>query len=85
MNTTTNREHTYILRNGELEHVWEYKIIQHGFNSYVYCRGTESEVREYIEGEYPEAAQKSWHHAMTEAEVEMLGKLHITIYLAPQK
>ena len=80
-----NRPHTYIMRNGELERVWEYKIVQHGFNSFVYCRGTESEVIEYIEGEYPEAAIKSWHHSMSEEEVEMLGKLHITIYIAPQK
>ena len=79
------REHTYIMRNGELEHVWEYRIVKNGFNVYLYCRGTESEVRDYIETEYPDAAAKSWHHAMSEAEVEMLGKLHITVYIAPKK
>ena len=78
------RKHTYILRNGEIEHVWQYKIDTHGFEHYLYCRGTESEVREYIENEFPEAGVKSWHHAMTEAEVEMLGKLHITVYIAPE-
>ena len=77
------REHFYIIRNGELEHVWEYKISQHEFNTYIYCRGTESEVCDYIESEYPEASNKSWHHAMTEEEVELLGKLNITIYIAP--
>ena len=77
------RQHTYIMRNNEIEHVWEYKIIVHGFNTYLYCRGTESEVREYIETEYPH--EKSWHHAMSDSEVEMLGKLHITVYIAPQK
>lgn len=74
----------YIMRNGELEHVWEYRILKHGFNTYLYCRGTESEVREYIEHEYPDAAVASWHHALSDEEVEMLGKLHITIYIAPQ-
>jgi len=79
------RKHTYIMRNGEIEHVWQYKVIQHGFNTYVYCRGTESEVRDYIESEYPEAGEKSWHHAMSDEEVEMLAKLHTTIYIAPEK
>lgn len=78
------RKNFYIMRRGELEHVWEYRIINHGFSAYLYCRGTESEVREYIENEYPEAGKESWHHAMTEAEVEMLGKLHIKIYCAPE-
>lgn len=77
------RKSFYIMRNGEIEHVWEYKIVTNGFNHYLYCRGTESEVREYIESEFPH--DKSWHHAMTDEEVEMLGRLHITIYCAPQK
>lgn len=77
------REHTYIMRGGEIEHVWEYRIVVNGFNTYLYCRGTETEVREYIEGEYPH--EKSWHHALNDNEVEMLGRLHITVYIAPQK
>lgn len=75
-------KHIYIMRRGEIEHVWEYRITDHGFNAYLYCRGTESEVREYIEKEYPH--EHSWHHALTDAEVEMLGKLHITVYIAPE-
>ena len=74
----------YVIRNGEIEHVWKYKIIQHGFNSYLFCRGTETEVREYIESEFPEAGKKSWHHALTDNEVDMVKKLGLTVYLAPK-
>lgn len=81
---SAERNHIYIIRNGEIEHVWEYKIETHRFNHYLYCRGTESEVREYIEKEFPEAGVKSWHHALTEAELEAVGKLHLTIYCAPE-
>ena len=74
----------YIVRNGEIEQVWKYRVIQHGFNTYVFCRGTGSEVQKYIESEYPEAGENSWHNALSEAEVEMLQQLHLTIYIAPK-
>ena len=74
----------YVIRNNEIEHVWEYRIINHGFNVYLYCRGTEREVREYIESEYPEAERKSWHHALTDEEVNLVKKLGLTIYIAPK-
>ena len=77
------RENFYIIRNGELEQVWEYQIMDHGFSAYLYCRGTESEVREYLESEYPH--EKSRHHALTEEEAEALGRLHIKIFLAPKR
>ena len=73
---------TYIMRNGEIEHIWQYRIIVNGFDTYLYVRGTESEVRDYIESEYPH--DKSWHHALTEKEVEMIGKLCLTVYIAPK-
>lgn len=75
----------FIVRNGEIEHVWKYRVIQHGFNTYVFCRGTSTEVAEYIESEYPEAGVQSWHHALSDAEVEMLQQLGLTVYIAPQK
>lgn len=73
-----------IVRNGEVEQVWEYRIIQHGFNSYLFCRGTGSEVADYIESEFPEAGKKSWHHALSDNEVEMVKKLGFTVYIAPK-
>lgn len=77
------RENFYIIRNGEIEHVWEYQIMDHGFSAYLYCRGTESEVREYIESEYPH--EKSKHHALSPEQVELLGCLRIKIFVAPRK
>lgn len=79
------REHTYIMRNGELEHVWQFRIVTNGFNHYLYVRGTETEVREYIESEYPEAHESAYRHAVTDEELEMIGRLHMTVYIAPQK
>lgn len=73
-----------IVRNGEIEQVWEYRIIQHGFNSYLFCRGTGSEVAAYIESEFPEAGKKSWHHALTDNEVDMIKKLGFSVYIAPK-
>ena len=73
-----------IVRNGEVEQVWEYRIVQHGFNSYLFCRGTGSEVADYIESEFPEAGKKSWHHALSDNEVEMVKKLGFTVYIAPK-
>lgn len=73
-----------IVRNGEVEQVWEYRIVQHGFNSYLFCRGTGSEVAAYIESEFPEAGKKSWHHALTYSEVDMIKKLGFSVYIAPK-
>lgn len=73
-----------IVRDGEIEQVWEYRIIQHGFNSYLFCRGTGSEVATYIESEFPEAGKKSWHHALTDNEVDMIKKLGFSVYIAPK-
>lgn len=73
----------FIVRNGEIEHVWEFRIVKNGFNTYLYCRGTETEVRDYINSEYPH--DKGFIHAMTDDEVEMLNKLRLTIYIAPKK
>ena len=74
----------YVVRNGEPELVYVYRIIQHGFNSYLFCRGTGSEVAAYVESEFPEAGKKSWHHALSDNEVDMVKKLGFTIYLAPK-
>lgn len=73
---------TYIVRNGEIEHVWVYKIQAHRFETYLYCEGTETEVREYIESEYPH--DEAWYHALTDSEVEMIRKFGCKIYCAPK-
>lgn len=78
------RKSYYVMRHNELEHVWELRIVTHGFNHYLYVRGTDSEVREYIASEFPEAHEHGYRHALSESEVEMLGRLHITVYIAPE-
>ena len=74
----------YPMRNNEMERVWEYEINTNGFKHYWYCRGTDTEVQEYIKTEFPEAYERAWRHACSEKVVEMLGELHIKIYIAPQ-
>ena len=49
------RNKIYLIRNGELEHVWQICIYTNFFNHYLYVRGTETEVIEYIRTEFPEA------------------------------
>lgn len=73
----------YIIRNGEIEHVWQYRAIVNGFNTYLYIRGTESEMRDYINSEYPNL--NGYTHALTNNEIELINKLHLTIYIAPKK
>ncbi len=77
------RDSFYIVRNGELEHVWRFKIIVNGFDTYLFVRGTESEVREYIESEYPHS--KGYLVAMSDKDLEAIGALGLTIYIAPKK
>ena len=72
----------YIERHGEVELVWKYRIVQHGFDTFLFCRGTESEVREYIESEYPH--DRGSHRAVTEEELAMIEALKLTVYIAPK-
>ena len=78
----TMRETTYIMRNGELEHIWQFKVTINGFDNYVYIRGTETEARDYMH-EHPMYPNGS-HHALSEKEQEMIGALGITVYIAPR-
>lgn len=76
------REHFYIQRNGELEHVWKFRISAHGFDTYVFVRGTETEAREYINSEYPH--DKGGHIACGDKELEAIAALGLTVYIAPR-
>ena len=76
------RKSIYITRNGEIEHVWRFNTIVNGFETYLFIRGTYSEVRAYIESEYPHSMGR--HHACDSEELEMIGELRMKIYDAPQ-
>lgn len=71
-----------IVRNGEIEHIWKYRIVQNGFETLLFVRGTETEVREYLRTEYPH--DKGWHSGCTDAEVQAARALGAKIYIAPQ-
>lgn len=77
------RDSFYIVRHGEIEQVWRFRIVVNGFNTYLFVRGTETEAREYVNSEYPHEAGS--HVAMSEKELEAIGELGITIYIAPRK
>ena len=73
----------YVIRKGELEHVWRFNIEIHGFETYLFIRGTESEVKAYITSEYPEATAYRYS-ACTDTEMEALQMLKAKIYIAPE-
>lgn len=72
----------YVVRHGEVEQVWQHKVVEHGFTMALYVRGTESEVRAYLDSEYPDRGGR--YHALTESEIEMVGQLGIPVYIAPR-
>ena len=75
-------QNRYIERNGELEMVWAFRPMVNGFETYIFCRGTYSEARAYIESEYPHGTGR--HHALTEKELEMVQAMGMKVYLAPK-
>lgn len=71
----------YPIRNGLLEEVWELKMEINGFNTYLYIRGTEQEMREYADSELPYDYS---YHGLSKNEMEEITKLHQQIYIAPK-
>ena len=71
----------YPVRNGLMERVWEFALDINKFKTYLYIRGTEQEVVEYVESEL----NYNYHyHAIDEDDVWEIKKLRQKIYIAPQ-
>lgn len=76
------REMMYVVRNGELEHIWQFRFTVNGFDTFLYVRGTQSEVMAYLDSEYPERCGLA--HALSEEQVNMVGRLGCPVYIAPK-
>lgn len=70
-----------ISRNGYIERVWRIKYIYNKFNCYLFIRGTEPEMQNYMESEMPYVGS---YKALEPSDVSMIEELGIEIYIAPQ-
>lgn len=78
-----DRKTVYIVRNNQIEHVWQFRIVTNFFNTFLYVRGTESEVVDYINSEFPD--WQGSYTAMSESEYAAIDRLGMSVYIAPQK
>ena len=76
-------EKKLIERKGQVEHVWQVRIRLNGFETCIMVRGTERELRDYIDSEINHG-KVVWYCGATDAEVEAANALRIPIYIAPQ-
>jgi len=70
-----------VVRKTGVEHIWRIKYTDRGFDYHIYVRGTESEVRAYMECEM---GHMGAYTALTDKEKEAVALLKCPIYLAPQ-
>lgn len=71
----------YIERNGYLERVWQIEYETNWFRFFILVRGTEPEMRNYMEAEMGYVGR---YHAMTDHELDCADALGIKVYLAPK-
>lgn len=71
----------YVVRNNQVEQVWRIEYENKMFQQIILVRGTEDEVREYMDSEMGFMGK---YHALTESEIQAAHKLDIKIYIAPK-
>ena len=71
-----------VLRNGYQERVWRIKYVYNMFDCYMFIKGTEPEMQDYIESEMPYVGA---YRALNPDEEAMIERLEIKVYLAPKK
>ena len=75
-------EDKLIVRNDSPELVWRVRYTINLFKYEIYVRGTESEVRAYMESEM---GHMGGYTACTKSEEEYINALHLPIYIAPKE
>ena len=70
-----------LVRNNQVEQIWQVQYEENGFKYYIYIRGTADEMYEYLDSEMGFVGQ---HHALDEKEKEALRILKAKVYIAPQ-
>ena len=71
----------YVVRRNQIEHIWKVSYIKNGFKFPIFVRGTEDEMRDYLESEMGYVGS---YHALTEKEEGAVYELQLTVYLAPR-
>ena len=79
------REVEYLERRGELVLTWVVTIDLNGFETKVFCKGTWTEVSEYLESELPADAKVKNYHAASNLEQKAIVDLKTPVYIAPIK
>lgn len=71
----------FIIRHGYIEHVWRYRFEINGFETFVLIRGTEPEMRDYI-NEIP--YDNGYITALRDDEIKAAKTMGMKIYCAPE-
>lgn len=71
----------FVVRHNQLEHVWKVVYENNYFEQPIFVRGTEDEMREYMESEFGYVGK---YHACNDQQVDYINKLRLKIYIAPQ-
>ena len=71
----------YIVRKNQIERVWQVRYKENGFEYSLFIRGTEAEMQCYMDSEMEFVGS---YYAINDAEIEMVKKLGMKIYIAPQ-
>ena len=71
----------YVVRRNQVERVWKINYTKNGFRWPIFIRGTEDEMRDYLESEMGYVGS---YHALTKQEEDAVYQLQLTVYLAPR-
>lgn len=72
---------SYVERNGQIEQVWKVEYENKFFKQVILVRGTEDEMRNYLESEFGFVGRYS---ACTATELDAADILRLPIYIAPK-
>ena len=70
-----------IQRHGEIEQIYKIEYSNNGFKYCIFVRGTESEMREYLNSEIGHVGK---YHACSKNELHAANQLHLPVYIAPK-
>lgn len=70
-----------VVRNNQVEQIWQVQYDENGFKYYIYIRGTADEMYDYLNSEMGFVGQ---HHALSDKEKDALWILKAKVYIAPE-
>lgn len=70
-----------IVRNNQVEQIWQVEYDENGFKYHIYIRGTADEMYDYLNSEMGFVGR---HHALSDKEKDALHILNAKVYIAPE-